>query len=105
MAGDDFQRSNIAVQHLGRAVCAIFMVDPVESVSSNALFVPRVRAGIDLRFEGKSAVKAGVEDGELRDVGKKLGREINSLQSRPVVKRRNGGNVGDRLAYCGGHNG
>src|SRR5947209_397928 len=72
---------------------AILVIDAMESVSANALFVPGVRARVNLCFVGQSAMKAGVENRNLRNSGKEFCREINAFQSRFIVQRSYRGNV------------
>ncbi len=63
------------------------MVDSMEAVSADSLFEPLIRTGIHLRYWRHVAMKAGVENRDLRHVPQKIRDRPHPLELRLNVQR------------------
>ncbi len=91
------------MQKLCRPLGAILMIDTVESISANSLLKPLVGTGIGFRRQRHGAMKAGVEDGDLRHRTEELGDDFHTLEFGAIVERGKSGNIFNRRLDFGGH--
>src|SRR5262249_40542071 len=79
----------------------ILMIDAVESVAANAVFVPFIGAWIDGRAQRHVPMKPSVENRHLRDSAQQLLNDLHALQLCASVQRRELGSGGDRRLHIG----
>src|SRR4029077_9097751 len=97
VTGHEFQGRQIFSEELGSALRAILMIDSVKSIATNSLRKPFVRAGIDGRCFRQSAVKTGVEHGDLENRAHMFLDDLDPFQLGAIVERRKGRHA----RYCG----
>src|ERR1700683_706758 len=89
MAGDEPQFRTFSAEQLGGALCAVLVIDAMESVAADALLEPFVRPGINGSGQRQTVMKSSVEDGDLRNLPQQRGDCTDSLDFDAVVQRRN----------------
>src|SRR5262245_47464226 len=87
MAAHNLERSLRRSEHLLSALCAVLMIDAVESVAANAALEPLIGTRIDRRGQWHLAVKTGIEDGHLSNSTQKILYNLHAFQFRPNVER------------------
>ena len=71
------------------------MIDTVKSIAPDTSLIPLIRAGINFGLQRQRAMKSGVEDGDLRNLGQNFVDQFNTFQSGLVVQRRDRGHAFD----------
>ena len=83
----NLERIQVFLDELGGASGTVLMIDAMETVSANSLFVPLVRTRIHLCNCRHVAMKAGVENGELRHVSQQLCDNLDTFEFGLNVQR------------------
>src|SRR5712692_2470214 len=96
MASHEFQGIQVLAQQLCGTLCAILMIDPVESITANPLLEPIVRTGIRCRRQRHLAMEAGVKDRDLRHWAQQFRDDLHAFQFGAIVEGGKNGNAFDR---------
>src|SRR5271165_3998517 len=79
------------------------MIDAVEPVTANALLEPFVRTRIGFRGQRHVAMKASVEDGDLRYRTQQFRNKLHAFELSAIVERSKNGNISNRRFDLRGH--
>src|SRR5271166_1717852 len=101
MATHKVERIYVFPQQLSGAASAILMIDPVESVSPNALLDPLMWTGINRSGLWHLAMKSGIENRNLRNRAENTSDNLHTLEFGLNMQGRERGDAGDRRAHLG----
>src|SRR5277367_1164306 len=80
------------------------MIDTVESVAANPLLDPLIGTGISCRRLWHLAMKAGIENGDLRNRAQNTFNNLHALEFSPDMQWGERRHAGDRRAHFRRHN-
>src|SRR5208282_725275 len=89
----------ILPQELSRPICAIPMIDAVESIAANATLEPLIRPRVDGSRQRHLAMKPGIEYSDLRNFPQKILDGLHTLQLSVDVERGKRRSTDDCLAH------
>src|SRR5438132_1311779 len=101
MACNQFQRRWIAVEQLSGASGAVLMIDAMKSVAADVVLEPLIRTGINCRRQWHVPMKAGIENGDLRNRSQDALDNLHTLHFGANMQRCKRGHAGNGRAYLG----